>query len=81
MLEYIHTSQITHVAASLDGLYDGLHGPNVAVSIDDNECGVWGYFELDLDEDCVVGLSDFAEFAAVWLECTIPYEIGCTDLQ
>jgi hypothetical protein len=81
VLEYAHTSQITHVASSLDGGYDGLVGRDVTVSVDDNECGVWGYFELDLDEDCVVGLSDFAEFAAVWLECTQPYEINCVDLQ
>lgn len=81
VLEYAHTSQITHVAASLDGGYDNLEGREVAVSVDDNECGVWGYFELDFDQDCVVGLNDFAEFAAVWLECTQPYGTNCVDLR
>ena len=81
VLEYSHTSLITHVASSLDGGYDGLEGRDVAVSIEDNECGVWGYFELDLDRDCVVGLNDFVEFAAVWMECTVPYGLNCVDLS
>jgi hypothetical protein len=81
VLEYAHTSQITHVAASLDGGYDNVEGRNVAVSVDDNECGAWGYFELDFDQDCVVGLNDFVEFAIVWLECTQPYGTNCTDLR
>ena len=81
VLEYAHTSQITHVASSLDGGYDGFEGPNVVVSIDDNECGAWGYLELDLNEDCVVDINDFIEFVAVWMECTQPYGDSCTDLR
>jgi hypothetical protein len=81
VLEYDHTSRITHVAQSLDGGYDGLAGRDVVVSVDDNECGAWGYLELDFDKDCVVGLNDFAELAAAWLECTQPYGTDCVDLR
>ncbi len=81
VLEPAQSSQITHVCESLDGGYDGLTGRDVVVLVGDNECGLWGYSYYDRDEDCVVGLSDFAEFAAVWLECTQPFGDNCVDLR
>jgi hypothetical protein len=81
VLEPDQVSQITHVGVSLDGGYDGLAGRDVVVLVDDNECGSWGFVFMDFDEDCVVGLSDFAAFAAVWMECTQPYGDNCIDLR
>ncbi|GAH18441.1 unnamed protein product, partial [marine sediment metagenome] len=49
----------------------------VDVVVADNECGAWGYDKMDVNEDCVVGLADFAELYAEWLICTDPYEDGC----
>jgi hypothetical protein len=82
VLEGTHISEITHIAESRDDVgYDGLAGRNVAVSVDDNECGAWGFTAMDFDTDCVVGIADFAEFAAEWLVCTQPYGDSCIDLR
>ena len=42
----------------------------------DPYCGDWGYLEADIDKDCEVGLSDFAEIAAQWLMCNDPAELA-----
>lgn len=81
VLEYTHISEITHIAESGDVGYNGLEGRNVAVSVDDNDCGAWGFASMDFDTDCVVGIGDFAEFAAEWLVCTQPYGDSCIDLR
>jgi len=81
VLEYTHISEITHIAESRDVGYDGLEGRNVAVSIDDNDCGAWGFTGMDFNRNCVVGIDDFAEFAAEWLVCTQPYGDSCIDLR
>ena len=46
----------------------------VVVIVQDNECGAIGYDQLDFNEDCRVGLADFANFYAQWLICTEPYD-------
>ncbi|MHC4326340.1 MAG: hypothetical protein ACYSUX_18875, partial [Planctomycetota bacterium] len=46
----------------------------VAVSVQDNECGAVGYDPMDFNEDCRVGLGDFAHFYAQWQFCTEPYD-------
>ncbi|MBN1125358.1 MAG: hypothetical protein JXA82_10145 [Sedimentisphaerales bacterium] len=81
VLEYVHTGTISHAVSSFDGGYDGLEVDDLIVTIEDDECGAWGFQELDLDEDCVVNLSDFALFAESWLTCTQPYAEGCDDLR
>ena len=81
VLEDTHISEITHIAESNDGGYDGFVGRNVVVNIDDNDCGAWGYTFMDFDRDCVVDIADFAEFAAEWLICTQPYGDSCIDLR
>ncbi|MHC5061379.1 MAG: hypothetical protein ACYTFK_09890 [Planctomycetota bacterium] len=42
--------------------------------VNDNECGAVGYDPLDFNEDCTVGLADFAHFYAQWQTCTQPYD-------
>lgn len=44
--------------------YDGVKVPP--------ECGDWGYLARDVDLDCYVGLSDFAQWSVYWLDCTNP---------
>lgn len=43
------------------------------------ECGDPGtwYVGADINRDCVVDFKDFADFAAVWLECTDPNQNNC----
>jgi len=52
----------------------------VDFDVQDNECGALGYAGMDFNEDCRVGLGDFAHFYAQWLTCTDPYEDGCDRL-
>jgi len=80
-LEYVHTSTISFAVASGDGEYDGLAVDDLVVTIQDNECGAWGFQAMDFDRDCVVSLSDLARVAESWLTCTQPYADGCDDLR
>jgi|GEM_PF-659675 len=81
VLEYVHTSTISHSVSSVDGGYDGIAVDDLVVTIEDDECGAWGYQETDYNQDCVVNLADFAHFAELWLLCTQPYGEGCDDLR
>ncbi len=49
----------------------------MSVQVLDNECGATGYNQKDFNEDCIVDLLDFAEFAAEWLKCTYPNDPQC----
>ena len=49
----------------------------VDFNVQDNECGAIGYNPSDYNEDCRVGLADFAHYYNEWLICTQPYEDGC----
>ena len=80
-LEYVHESTISFSTTSLDGGYDGLDVDDLVVTIEDNECGAWGFQAMDFDENCVVNLADFAQFDELWLACTQPYAEGCDDLR
>lgn len=55
--------------------------PGIGVEILENDCGAWGYGPLDRNEDCLVNLADFAEFAQLWLACTMPNDPACADLR
>ena len=46
----------------------------VGFNVEDNDCGAWGYDAVDHNEDCRVGLADFAHFFAQWPICTEPYD-------
>jgi hypothetical protein len=74
-----HSATITHIVSSEDLGYDDLPVPNVNVIIRENNCGAWGFNPMDFDEDCYVGLRDFARFAAEWLKCTRPQGPGCVQ--
>ena len=74
-----HNETIGHTVKSADPLYNDITTGFVLVTITDNDCGSWGYSYYDRNQDCYVTLSDFAEFAAAWLDCTDPYKPGCTQ--
>ena len=43
----------------------------------DNDCGRWGFFGGDLDQNCEVDLLDFAVMGEAWLDCTDPLNGSC----
>jgi len=49
------------------------------------QCGDWGFFGQDINEDCVVNLRDFPDltsldfFSVEWLDCSLPETPGCQD--
>jgi hypothetical protein len=53
----------------------------VAVNIDDDECGYWGYSAGDYNQDCSVDINDLAFISFNWLNCTSPGETGCFDAR
>jgi hypothetical protein len=75
-----HSTTILHTASGAEE-YTVLEVDSVAVSILDDDCGSWAYEPMDFNLDCDVGLEDFAEFAARWLSCTMPYETGCIRIE
>lgn len=80
--EGVETATIRHnISSSADPDYEASCVRNVYVEIADNDCGTWGYWQMDLNEDCQVDLYDFAEFAAKWKDCTMPHEAGCIDAR
>ena len=65
-----HVTTITHTVQSSDDDYNGASADSVEVQVEDNEltCGDWGYWPMDLNQDCYVNLLDYAEFALEWLK-------------
>lgn len=55
--------------------------PDITAIVQENECGAWGYPALDYNEDCVVDMSDLAQFVLQWMQCTNPYADGCVDAR
>jgi hypothetical protein len=53
---------------------------HVSVLVQDNECGAVGFAGMDFNEDCAVGLADFANIYEQWLYCTEPYNVECDKL-
>jgi hypothetical protein len=49
----------------------------VEFTVQDNECGSVGYPDYDVNEDCVIGLSELAVMLADWTRCTEPYAVDC----
>jgi hypothetical protein len=45
----------------------------VSFDVQDNECGAWGYDAVDMNQDCVVNLTEVAVLYNQWLFCTKPY--------
>jgi hypothetical protein len=76
-----HQAWLKIVATAATGSAYELIESGIRVNIHDNECGAWNYSWADLDKDCRVTLSDFAEMAALWITCSMPHESGCEDLR
>lgn len=60
--------------------YSGFIIDDLPVDIAENDCGVWGYDQTDLNQDCQINLADLSSFALAWLECTLP-QAGCMDYR
>jgi len=71
--EHPHTTSLSHSVSQLGGNqnYNGLPGGNVEVSISENDCGAGPFDASDYDENCITDLSDFAQFSASFLNCSI----------
>ena len=54
---------------------------DVSVTVLDNDCGSWGFFEGDVDQNCEVNADDLRKMVANWLACTTPNAAGCEDLR
>lgn len=82
VLENTHYTTISHTVESADLAFNELPVPTdpMNVTIEDNECGVWGYYPEDLNKDCQVNLEDIAQMAGSWLGCTDPKIAGCQSL-
>jgi hypothetical protein len=63
----------------------GTGGNDVVLSVNlapvGDKCGAWGYLDFDKNKDCVINLADFAEFAELWLACTMPNDPACNGLR
>lgn len=53
---------------------------NVPVKIAENDCEIWGYDHLDINQDCQLDFADLSVFVQKWLECTLPYA-DCADYR
>jgi alpha-L-fucosidase len=71
-LSYASDVSIRHISASVsDPAFHGISVAEVAVDIADNDqCELWGFQQMDFDQNCVVELNDLAHFASQWLLTT-----------
>ncbi|HOQ04812.1 MAG TPA: hypothetical protein PKY88_06330 [Anaerohalosphaeraceae bacterium] len=60
--------------------YFGRHPDPLTVSIHENDCGLWGYDAVDINQDCQVDLADLSVLVQQWLGCSFP-EGNCTDYR
>ncbi len=58
--------------------YFGYLLDDLVVTIKENDCGFWGYDQVDTNRDCQIDLADLLNLAQSWLECTLP-QMGCID--
>ncbi len=70
-------------AGSADPIYsqDLSYASTPDVTIQENDCGGWGYAPYDYNEDCIINLGDLAVLASQWSQCTMPYDAGCIDVR
>lgn len=75
-----HNATISFSVSSADLAYAGnIVVPDITASVQENECGAWGYSDYDYNQDCKVDMSDLAQLASQWLQCTLPNAEGCID--
>ncbi|HOK67364.1 MAG TPA: hypothetical protein PK054_02810 [Anaerohalosphaeraceae bacterium] len=60
--------------------YFGRHPDPLTVTIRENDCGLWGYDAVDINQDCQVDLADLSVLVQQWLGCSFP-EGDCTDYR
>ena len=60
--------------------YSGFLIDDLVVDIEENDCEVWGYDSVDMNQDCQIDLTDLSSLVQRWLECTLP-EAGCVDYR
>ncbi len=67
-------AQLYISVTSTDPEWQGMNGTSVSVVVTDDDpvCGDWGYYSMDLNQDCFVDLRDLLDFALQWLACTDP---------
>jgi lysophospholipase L1-like esterase len=68
----VHLTSLLHTIASADARYQALAPFTVAVWVEDNDCGSWGYLPGDTDFNCEIDIPDLQVMALQWLECTLP---------
>jgi hypothetical protein len=74
-----HTATIQfHIQVNSSSEYFGFLLDDLVVNIRENDCGLWGYDQIDTNQDCQIDLDDILNMVSSWLECTYP-EINCTD--
>ncbi len=74
-----HETEIMYQVVSTDPDFTGIvfYQP---VSIQENDCGAWGFDPMDFNFDCRVNLEDLASMLTRWLVCTMPNEAGCENM-
>jgi len=50
-------------------------------TLNETDCGYWGYLPADLNEDCFVNQADLMIFIDQWLTCTDPSGAGCIQVN
>ena len=73
------TLQVT-VSTDPASPYYGYSIGDIAVDIEENDCGAWGFNPADFNLDCQVNLEDFAAFVQQWVECSLP-DPACQDFR
>ncbi|MBN1795599.1 MAG: DUF1080 domain-containing protein [Sedimentisphaerales bacterium] len=66
---------IQHSVQSNDPSYNGVPVCDIAVYIEDDSCGLWGYLEADYNLDCTVDLKDLEIFSNLWLWAEAPLNL------
>jgi hypothetical protein len=60
--------------------YAGSVPDDLTVQIRENDCGLWGYDAVDINQDCQIDLADLSILAQNWLQCSFP-EGNCADYR
>lgn len=68
------------VTADPASVYDNYALTDIAVSVNENDCGAWGFNPADFNLDCQVNLEDFAIFVSSWIACSLP-DPECQDYR
>ncbi len=76
-----HTTTLSLTASDGGIDYDDLEPLTVPVTIYENNCGAWGYFWADVNQDCDVNIEDLSLFAEEWLTCSRPNDPACIDYR